>query len=238
MPIPKKGETEKDFVGRCVPIVMSEGKTQEQALGQCYGMYRGSMKTVCIKKDDRPPKKWFDETVAALRQRGGVDDPEALANWIWHDHGKAEKAKTVGGFESPEPGDIPKDEADILASTYASCRKDGGDKMKCAKIAWGAVKRHRTKKSLLGMDRRIAMIAKSLTGICKALGFGALASDNDSLKAGAQVEMEHRPTYNWMDAYVRKHGIMPPLDKMAESIARDHLSERADYYDRLKEIEG
>lgn len=51
------------------------------------------------------------------------------------------EAKTVGGFESPEPGDLPKAEADILAKVYAKCRADGGDKEKCAKIAWGAVHR-------------------------------------------------------------------------------------------------
>lgn len=48
-----------------------------------------------------------------------------------------------GGYESPEPGDIPEHEKDILKKTYASCRSDGGDKEKCAKIAWGAVKKSR-----------------------------------------------------------------------------------------------
>lgn len=50
-----------------------------------------------------------------------------------------EKARTVGGFESPEPGDLPEKGKKILAETYASCRKDGGSKEKCARIAWGAV---------------------------------------------------------------------------------------------------
>lgn len=49
--------------------------------------------------------------------------------------------KIKGGYESPEPGDLPEKGADILASVYASCRRDGGDKEKCAKIAWGAVRR-------------------------------------------------------------------------------------------------
>lgn len=47
----------------------------------------------------------------------------------------------VGGYESPEPGDLPKKGADILAKVYAECRRDGGDKEKCAKIAWGAVRK-------------------------------------------------------------------------------------------------
>ena len=40
MPTPKPNESEKDYVSRCIPMVMGEGKTQEQAVGQCYGMYR------------------------------------------------------------------------------------------------------------------------------------------------------------------------------------------------------
>jgi hypothetical protein len=49
--------------------------------------------------------------------------------------------KIKGGYESPEPGDLPEKGKEILASTYAACRKDGGDKEKCAKIAWGAVRK-------------------------------------------------------------------------------------------------
>ncbi len=40
MPDVNPNETESEYVSRCVPIVMAEGKTQDQALGQCYGMYR------------------------------------------------------------------------------------------------------------------------------------------------------------------------------------------------------
>lgn len=41
MPTPKTGESEKEFVSRCIPIVMKEGDhDQEQAAGKCYGIYR------------------------------------------------------------------------------------------------------------------------------------------------------------------------------------------------------
>ena len=41
MPEIKKGETQKEWIARCVPYLMEkEGKTREQALGQCYGMWR------------------------------------------------------------------------------------------------------------------------------------------------------------------------------------------------------
>lgn len=47
MPTPKKGESEKDFVARCIPYVMKEDDklSQKQAAGKCYGIYRqGSSK--------------------------------------------------------------------------------------------------------------------------------------------------------------------------------------------------
>ena len=40
MPEPKSGENEQAFVSRCIPILVKEGKKQDQAQGQCFGMYR------------------------------------------------------------------------------------------------------------------------------------------------------------------------------------------------------
>ena len=42
MPIPKDGETEKDFVSRCVPIVLDEGTTKDgaQAAAICHSLYK------------------------------------------------------------------------------------------------------------------------------------------------------------------------------------------------------
>lgn len=55
-----------------------------------------------------------------------------------------ERSKTVDGFLSPEGGpDITDHELDILAKTYASCRKNGNDKERCSKIAWSAVNKYR-----------------------------------------------------------------------------------------------
>lgn len=46
MPKVKEGESEKDYIARCVPYVMNEdsSRTQEQALGLCYGLYKESKK--------------------------------------------------------------------------------------------------------------------------------------------------------------------------------------------------
>ena len=39
MPEPQKGEDKSSYISRCVKQVMAEGKTQDQALGKCYGMW-------------------------------------------------------------------------------------------------------------------------------------------------------------------------------------------------------
>jgi hypothetical protein len=44
MPEPKEGESKSAYIGRCVRQVMGEGKSQDAALGQCYGMWRQHQK--------------------------------------------------------------------------------------------------------------------------------------------------------------------------------------------------
>jgi len=39
MPIPKKGEKKKDYISRCIPEVIGEGKPPKEAAGKCYGMF-------------------------------------------------------------------------------------------------------------------------------------------------------------------------------------------------------
>lgn len=39
MPDVKDGESRKDYMKRCVPIVVAEGHTQDEAVGKCEGMY-------------------------------------------------------------------------------------------------------------------------------------------------------------------------------------------------------
>ena len=44
----------------------------------------------------RPPKKWFYRTVAAIRKDRQVDDPEAVASWVWYHHArKGTKARIL-----------------------------------------------------------------------------------------------------------------------------------------------
>jgi hypothetical protein len=38
---PNAGESKEDYISRCIPYVLNEGATQEQAAGKCYGMWEG-----------------------------------------------------------------------------------------------------------------------------------------------------------------------------------------------------
>lgn len=47
MPTPDANEAEKDFVSRCIPVVLDEGtaKDNKQAAAICYSMFRQYNKT-------------------------------------------------------------------------------------------------------------------------------------------------------------------------------------------------
>lgn len=44
MPRPNPNESKSAYISRCISQVVGEGKTQEQAAGQCYGMWRSHRK--------------------------------------------------------------------------------------------------------------------------------------------------------------------------------------------------
>ena len=44
MPKPKKNEKKKDFMNRCIPEVIKEGKKTNQAIAQCSSMYENRKK--------------------------------------------------------------------------------------------------------------------------------------------------------------------------------------------------
>jgi len=178
MPNPKKGESEQDFVSRCIPIVLAEGATQEQAAGKCYGMYRSAKKGL------------------TSGQTG-----EGVA-----------EARTVEGYESPEPGDISDKEKAILAATYAEARKRGYSEERAAKIAWGAVNNYRSgKKSMSAQDKVRCALA------CAAEIRKGLQVDSEELYDGTLHEFEH--TDDWRGAM---------------KIALDHLKENPQYYTKLR----
>jgi len=54
MPKPEKNETEKDFLKRCIPELINEGREQKQSIAICYSIYR---KSGTEEKSPKPKKK-------------------------------------------------------------------------------------------------------------------------------------------------------------------------------------
>ncbi|HEU01427.1 hypothetical protein LCGC14_0273340 [marine sediment metagenome] len=45
IPEPRSGESEQDFVSRCIPTQVEEGKSQEIAAGICFSTFREAART-------------------------------------------------------------------------------------------------------------------------------------------------------------------------------------------------
>lgn len=128
MPQPNENEDRSSYIGRCVKEVMAEGKlTNEQAVGKCEGMF-----------DSYHKKSTIQKSIILMKDLIAKEEMAHAEVSYYPELEEAAKAKTVGGYESPEPGSIPESGKKILSRVYAKCRKDGGDKEKCAKIAWSA----------------------------------------------------------------------------------------------------
>jgi len=55
----------------------------------------------------------------------------------------------------------------------------------------------------------------------------------DQLKKGEKVESEHKKTYERIKTHFERTGEMMPENMFFRHIAKDHLKEHSDYYDRL-----
>jgi len=44
LPIPKKNENQSDFINRCIPQVIGEGREKNQAIAICYSIWDESKK--------------------------------------------------------------------------------------------------------------------------------------------------------------------------------------------------
>lgn len=65
---PQAGESEEDFVGRCIPAMLDEGYDQDQAVAICYSMYEG--------KQDAEFRQHFEDKVLEYAAKHGMEyDP-------------------------------------------------------------------------------------------------------------------------------------------------------------------
>jgi hypothetical protein len=51
---PRKGETEREFINRCVPLLIDEGKPQDQSIAICYSLWDEKMANVEMADEDVP----------------------------------------------------------------------------------------------------------------------------------------------------------------------------------------
>ena len=65
MPIPKKGESQEDFVKRCIPHVMGEGSAEnnKQAYAMCVELYKKSPDSSGMSSDSAQRNIGFDHRV-------------------------------------------------------------------------------------------------------------------------------------------------------------------------------
>jgi hypothetical protein len=142
MPNPKANESEQDFVARCVPVVMKEGKTQEQALGACYGIFRSAKKKTAS----------IDRAIAVVKKNIRILEDSELRKQYQPEIDEVMKAHE----------DIPESGKKLLASVYAKCRKSGGEKEYSARVAWSVVNREVMGKSDMQMLKSLEAILKDM----------------------------------------------------------------------------
>lgn len=89
MPInPKSQEKESDFINRCVPILINEGKEQDQAVAICFSIYREKGEGA---KSPEPKKESFTvgasrvNDILTNRDRNKLEklkNPNAITDWL------------------------------------------------------------------------------------------------------------------------------------------------------------
>jgi hypothetical protein len=66
MPTPEKNETERDYVARCVPMLVAEGKDHKQAVAVCYSMYDEHKRKLSASADTFAVRMASDSPAAPL----------------------------------------------------------------------------------------------------------------------------------------------------------------------------
>lgn len=56
-PEPAEDESESEYMARCVPMVMEEGKAQNQAVAICYSLWRRNKR-----EKERSPRRYAEKT--------------------------------------------------------------------------------------------------------------------------------------------------------------------------------
>ena len=81
---PNPGESKNDYISRCIPYVLNEGASQEQAAGKCYGMWEGKedfdYDISALPAYDNYPKSGDTDAMLVKPFLGEVDDCGCMAS--------------------------------------------------------------------------------------------------------------------------------------------------------------
>jgi len=206
MPEPKEGESEQEFVSRCVPEVMGEGSTQEQALGKCYGIFRNANKS--LGTVDTMAEGSTDKGLDAKGRigLGSVQDEEGGMARARKDHaGEREMTDTDVAVT------IPKQRKKIVPGSAG--RPQVANPIEEQPASWEPIRQA----DFIRAARRAAkVIQRCLVFAASVKVAKSTAVDGSQLYGGTMEELEH--TDDWQEAM---------------QIALDHLSEDGRYYEKL-----
>ena len=136
---------------------------------------------------------------------------------------EANKAQTVGGFKSPEPGNLPAAGAKMLAEVYAKLRAKKTPKESAAKQAWAAVHNAGySSKQKQDEETDADPLSTIAQYVANAIGF---EGDMHEFEMGLEDELEHEDVTGG-----------DPI--MTGKIAAVHLKEDPQYYTHLNAMEG
>lgn len=131
MPKVISGETRDEFVARCVPRVMNEGLTQDQAVGKCEGIYDSSVNKSAILKG-KDIKKSLNISINYVRKKiKSLEMSEA----------KKRFTAELAGIKKA----MTKEQFSKIGEMYTACRKDGLDVVKSLELAYTSVMSNKTK---------------------------------------------------------------------------------------------
>lgn len=71
---PSAGESENEFIGRCIPVLRDEGKPEEQAIAICYSYWENRME----KMEITPNPCWKGYEPIGLKDKGGRKVPNCV----------------------------------------------------------------------------------------------------------------------------------------------------------------
>lgn len=121
---PGASETKDEFIGRCIPYVINEGKTPEQAAGQCYGMWEN--------REFAPTKVSFDwdDTLSTRRGKNLLEQELSRGSIIY--------IISARNLTTKEMIDLSKEYRFPASNIYTT----GSNKAKVEKIKELGIKRH------------------------------------------------------------------------------------------------